>query len=157
MRTLVWFRGKDLRIADHVPLREAALIGEVVPVFVLDPFFFAKEQAQKIPHRMQFLLDSLKQLAASLEKCGSRLVVVEGRSVEVIPRLVDRFKANRVAAYGWCDPIGRERDRRIGVTIGERSASRHAPSVTITSPSMPTVTKAAPPSNVSAVVADSER
>jgi len=24
MRTLVWFRGKDLRVADHAPLQEAA-------------------------------------------------------------------------------------------------------------------------------------
>jgi deoxyribodipyrimidine photo-lyase len=41
MRTLVWFRGKDLRVADHTPLSDAAAQGEVVPLFVLDPFFFA--------------------------------------------------------------------------------------------------------------------
>jgi deoxyribodipyrimidine photo-lyase len=50
MRTLVWFRGKDLRVADHVPLRAAAKGGEVVPLFVLDPFFFAKERSVARDH-----------------------------------------------------------------------------------------------------------
>jgi deoxyribodipyrimidine photolyase len=31
MRTIVWFRGKDLRIADHAPLRDAVDTGEVIP------------------------------------------------------------------------------------------------------------------------------
>ena len=43
MRTLVWFRGKDLRLSDHAPLAAAASAGEVVPLFVLDPFFFEPE------------------------------------------------------------------------------------------------------------------
>ena len=29
MRTLVWFRGKDLRLSDHAPLRGAPESGEV--------------------------------------------------------------------------------------------------------------------------------
>ena len=45
MRTIVWFRGKDLRLADHEPLR-AAKNDEIIPVFVLDPYFFAPERAQ---------------------------------------------------------------------------------------------------------------
>jgi hypothetical protein len=36
-RTLVWFRGKDLRVADHGPLASALDAGEVIPLFVLDP------------------------------------------------------------------------------------------------------------------------
>jgi deoxyribodipyrimidine photolyase len=40
MRTLVWFRGKDLRVDDHAPLSDAVRDGEVIPLFVLDPFFF---------------------------------------------------------------------------------------------------------------------
>lgn len=51
MRTLVWFRGKDLRLADHAPLRSALTQGEVLPLFVLDPYFFTKARAQQLPHR----------------------------------------------------------------------------------------------------------
>ncbi|MEZ4273630.1 MAG: deoxyribodipyrimidine photo-lyase, partial [Myxococcota bacterium] len=41
MRTILWFRGKDLRLADHAALQEAIKSDEVIPLFVLDPYFFA--------------------------------------------------------------------------------------------------------------------
>ena len=113
MRTLVWFRGKDLRVADHAPLREAAASGEVVPLFVLDPYFFAPARAQELPHRMQFLLDSLRALQTALEALGSRLLVVEGKSTEVVPRLARQWRVDRVAAHWWTEPFARERDGRV--------------------------------------------
>ncbi|HJW09084.1 MAG TPA: deoxyribodipyrimidine photo-lyase [Holophagaceae bacterium] len=118
MRTLLWFRGKDLRVADHAPLVEAAAGGEVVPVFVLDPYFFAPDRARELPHRMQFLLDSLRSLEANLAHLGSRLLVVEGRSTEVIPQLADQWKVDRVFAHGWTEPFARERDRRVEAGLG---------------------------------------
>ncbi len=84
-RTIVWFRGKDLRISDHAPLRDALAAGDVIPLFVLDPYFFAPNRARELPHRMQFLLDSLRALDSSLAERGSRLIVVAGKSVEVVP------------------------------------------------------------------------
>lgn len=113
MRTLLWFRGKDLRLADHEPLREAIAAGEVIPLFVLDPYFFAPERARELPHRMQFLLESLRELAASIEAKGSRLLIVEGRSVDVVPRLAKQWNADRVVAHRWVEPFARVRDQRI--------------------------------------------
>ncbi|HEY3271812.1 MAG TPA: deoxyribodipyrimidine photo-lyase, partial [Geothrix sp.] len=113
MRSIVWFRGKDLRVADHSPLVEAAAAGEVLPFFVLDPFFFAPERALELPHRMQFLLESLKALEASLAHLGSHLLLVPGRSVDVVPRLAAQWKAGQVLAHRWVEPFGRERDRRV--------------------------------------------
>ncbi|MFN7957824.1 MAG: deoxyribodipyrimidine photo-lyase [Holophagaceae bacterium] len=118
MRSIVWFRGKDLRLADHAPLAEALASGEVIPLFVLDPFFFAPERARELPHRMQFLLESLKGLEANLAHLGSRLLVVPGRSVEVVPRLAALWKADQVLAHRWVEPFGRERDRRIAQALG---------------------------------------
>jgi deoxyribodipyrimidine photo-lyase len=113
MRTLVWFRGKDLRVADHAPLCDAADAGEVIPLFVLDPYFFAPARARELPRRIQFLLDSLRALEASLFDRGSRLVVVSGKSVEVVPRLARKWKVDRVVAQRWVEPFGRERDLRV--------------------------------------------
>lgn len=118
MRTLVWFRGKDLRIADHAPLRDAADAGEVIPLFVLDPYFFAPARARELPRRIQFLLDSLRALEANLADRGSRLVVVSGKSVEVVPRLARKWKVDRVVAHRWVEPVGRERDRRVHEALG---------------------------------------
>lgn len=117
MRSIVWFRGKDLRVADHAPLWEAAASGDVVPLFVLDPFFFAPERARQLPHRMQFLLASLRELEAGLAALGSRLLVVPGRSAEVVPRLARQWQADRVLAHRWVEPFGRERDRRVAAAL----------------------------------------
>jgi deoxyribodipyrimidine photo-lyase len=123
MRTLLWFRGKDLRLADHAPLADALAHGELVPLFVLDPYFFAPERARAIPHRMQFLLESLAELESNVAKLGSRLLVVPGKSVEVVPELARRFRVDRVVAQRWSEPFARERDRRVG-------AGLHVPFVT---------------------------
>ena len=118
MRTMVWYRGKDLRVADHEPLRRAAGSGDVIPVFCLDPIFFAPERARCLPHRMQFLLESLESLRSNLERLGSKLLVVSGRATERIPELAEGWKVDRVAAHAWVEPFGRERDRRIAASLG---------------------------------------
>lgn len=120
MRTIVWFRGKDLRITDHEPLVTAAKEGEVIPLFVLDPYFFAPERAQTMPNRIHFLLESLRELAGAIEALGSRLVVTEGKAVDLIPQLSDAWKVDRVRAHRWSEPVGIERDARILEALGDR-------------------------------------
>jgi len=117
MRTLVWFRGKDLRVHDHAPLASAIGAGEVLPLFVLDPYFFAPGRARNLPHRMQFLLESIGELARAIESLGSRLLLASGKSHEVVPRLARRWHADRVVAQAWAWPVGRERDRRVGEAL----------------------------------------
>jgi len=116
-RTLVWFRGKDLRVSDHAPLASALAAGELVPLFVLDPYFFAAERAQELPHRMQFLLESLSALQKNIARLGSQLVLAAGKSVEVVPELARRFGVTRVVAQRWTEPFGRERDRRVAASL----------------------------------------
>src|SRR5690349_11037530 len=101
MRTLVWFRGKDLRLGDHEPLLDAIRTGEVIPLFVVDPYFFAPERARELPNRMQFLVDSLAELAASIAAKGSQLLCVAGKSVQVVPELARAVAADRVVAHRW--------------------------------------------------------
>jgi len=117
LRTLVWYRGKDLRTADHAPLREAARAGEVIPLFVIDDHFFRAADARRMPFRMQFLLESLTSLAANLEHLGSRLILAEGRSVEQLPKLAKRWKVDRVVAQSWVAPIGRKRDAQVAKAL----------------------------------------
>ena len=118
-RTIVWFRAKDLRLADHAPLRAALESGgDVLPLFVLDPYFFAPERARAIPHRIQFLLESIAALASNLAHLGTRLLLVRGKSVEVVPRLVRAFGADRVVGQRWCEPFARMRDERVESGLG---------------------------------------
>jgi deoxyribodipyrimidine photo-lyase len=86
-------------------------------VFVLDEHFFAPPAARRTPNRIQFLLESIASLAANLEHLGSKLILVEGRSVEQLPILVERWQVDRVVAQSWVAPIGRERDRRMAKAL----------------------------------------
>jgi deoxyribodipyrimidine photo-lyase len=117
VRSLVWFRGKELRVADHAALALAVREGDAIPVFVLDPYFFAPDRAARWPHRMQFLLEAIGSLQQNLARLGSRLLVVAGKSVELIPRLAERWRVDRVAAQRWTEPFARERDRRVAGSL----------------------------------------
>ncbi len=117
MRTLIWFRGKDLRLADHQALASAASSEELIPLFVLDPYFFEPARAESTPHRSAFLLQSIADLQRSLHALGSRLLLVHGRSAEVVPELARRWKVQRVVAQAWVAPLGRERDRRVRASL----------------------------------------
>lgn len=110
---LVWFRGKDLRIADHAPLYDAVKEGPFVAVFVLDPFFFAPERARELPNRMQFLLESLDALQKNFTQLGGELVTITGRSVDVIPEVARRLRVGRVVAHRMSEPFTRLCDQVI--------------------------------------------
>jgi len=121
VRTIVWFRGKDLRLRDHAPLYEAAGQGELLPVFVLDPHFMAPERARRHAHRTQFLLDSLAELAQSLERHGAPLHVASGDAVELLPELMQKSGADRIFTHRVTEPRARARhaelERRLGAAI----------------------------------------
>lgn len=110
-KTLVWYRGKDLRVADHAPLAEAAKHGDVIPVFVMSPRYF--DRPGELPHRMQFLLACLEALRDNLAHLGSGLVLVRGPSRVLIPELVRRWEIDRVVAHRASEPFGRKRDNNI--------------------------------------------
>lgn len=117
MRTLVWFRGKDVRISDHAPLYEAIRSGEVITIFVLDPYFFSPERATQLPHRMQFLLESLESLSMNIRNKGGELLLATGNSTEVIPQLALSFRVDQVLAHRWTEPFGKKRDAIISAKM----------------------------------------
>lgn len=112
-RTIVWFRAKDLRLTDHVPLQDALSTGDVIPLFVIEPSCFGASSAAHAPHRTQYLLESLVHLSQAIQRLGSRLLLIEGEATEVVPRLVREWKADRVVAHRWVEPRGRARDAKL--------------------------------------------
>jgi len=113
MRSLVWFRGKDLRLTDHGPLHHGLSQGEVILLFVIDPFFFSAQAAARMPHRMQFLLASVRALQKNVADRGGELLLTRGSAVEEIPRLAALWRVDQVLAQRWSEPFGRQRDGMI--------------------------------------------
>jgi deoxyribodipyrimidine photo-lyase len=118
MRTLLWFRGKDLRVHDHAALHAAARDSrELVPVFVLSAKYFGPGATEVAPHRVQFLLASLRELATELAARGSELQILKGPAERVIPELAARLKVDRVLVSAAYEPEARARDERIASAL----------------------------------------
>jgi len=109
MRCLHWFRN-DLRLRDNTALRAAAAGGteRLILLYVLDPRLLASQHAG-LP-RTHFLLDGLERLASELDDKGQKLVVRRGRAEEVVPRLAEEARADRVTWNADTTPFAVRRD-----------------------------------------------
>lgn len=102
MRTIiVWFK-TDLRLHDNETLIKAiAQSDAIVPVYCLDESQFVETEYgfQKTgSFRAQFLFESLTDLDKSLRELGSGLVILKGKPEVEIPKVVTRYKANKVVS-----------------------------------------------------------
>ena len=115
MGQVVWFR-RDLRLADHPALADAAAAGPVTCVFVVDPAILGRRH-HRSPNRLAFLAAGLRALDAGLRERGSGLHVLEGDPAAVLPELARAHAADRVRALREITPLGRARDERVGRTL----------------------------------------
>lgn len=110
-RVIHWFR-RDLRISDNTALSEATRRAEqVIPVFVLEDAFRTGPDVGA--GRTAFLLRSLDALRKNLEVLGYPLVVRQGRSVDVIPKLAKELGVEAVFANRRYEPYALRRDDKI--------------------------------------------
>jgi deoxyribodipyrimidine photo-lyase len=117
---LVWFR-RDLRVDDHAALHHALLSSrQVFGVFVFDTDILAGLPPDD--RRVQFLLDSVRELDARLRSLGGYLIVRHGRAAQVIPALAAELDAESVFANRDYEPQALARDRAVLATL--RAAGR---------------------------------
>jgi deoxyribodipyrimidine photo-lyase len=99
--SIVWFK-TDLRLHDNETLMSAIAQSEsIIPVYCIDELHFKKTAFgfQKTGAiRAQFLLESLQNLDKNLRAIGSGLTIVQGNPVIEIPKLVIKYKAQKVFA-----------------------------------------------------------
>jgi len=98
---LVWYRGRDLRVADHGPLRAAG--AHAVPVFsgpVSGP-----------------LGGCLGDLAARLEALGAGLAWLPGDPVAELPRLARALGAGAVFAQAAWEPAARAQEAALAEAL----------------------------------------
>jgi deoxyribodipyrimidine photo-lyase len=103
-------------LADNLGLAAAAAATPAVTgVFVLDPGLLSC--ANLAPARVWFLCESLRELAQRWRQAGSRLLLLQGDPVEVLPLLATAIGAEVVAWNRDVEPYGRERDRRVASAL----------------------------------------
>jgi len=111
MSTLLWLR-KSLRLHDN-PALCAAIEGSthLFPVFCLDPWFV--QSGRVGTNRMNFLLESLHDLDASLRALNSRLIVLQGDPRDELPRVWREWKVERLAFEIDTEEYAKARDDEI--------------------------------------------
>ena len=81
---VVWFK-RDLRVSDHAPLAEAAKRGPVLPLYILEPGYWALPDTSW--RQFRFLDACLTDLRGALKARGGRLVLRTGEAVETFAAL----------------------------------------------------------------------
>ena len=100
-RGIVWFR-QDLRLHDNEALHDAiTTLDEIIPVYIFDErTFLGTTDRFGFPKtgkfRAQFIIESVKDLRASLQAIGSNLIVRVGKPEEEIFEIARKIKTNWV-------------------------------------------------------------
>ncbi|KAI5660527.1 hypothetical protein M9H77_29320 [Catharanthus roseus] len=118
--SLMWFR-KGLRIHDNPALEHAAKDSKFLyPVFVIDPHYMESDPTAFSPgssraglNRIRFLLESLRDLDSSLQKLGSRLLVLKGEPSEVVIRCLKEWRINKLCFEYDTEPYYQALDDKV--------------------------------------------
>ncbi len=117
-RWLFWHR-RDLRLADNLGLAAAAAATPAVTgLYVLNPASLA--DPLMAPARVWFLCESLRELAERWRAAGSRLLILRGDPVDLVPRAARAVGATVVAWNREVEPHGRERDRQVAAVLRDQ-------------------------------------
>jgi len=108
---VVWFK-RDLRIVDHEPLDAAVREGPVIPIYVVEPEYWAMEYTSG--RQWSFLKDSILSLDKALSECGQPLWTAIGKVEEVFDRLHRRYKFQSLVSHQETGPDWTfQRDLRV--------------------------------------------
>lgn len=84
MNVLVWLK-RDLRVTDHPALCQAAEMGKVLPLYIVEPALWAAPAASG--RQWEFISECLLELREDLARLGAPLVVRMGDAVTVLERM----------------------------------------------------------------------
>ncbi len=117
MLQVVWFK-RDLRIADHAPLAEAARQGPVLPLYIAEPGYWALPDTSA--RQWSVFRDGLLDLHKALARLGQPLVIRQGEVVELLRRLnarhgIAHLWSHEETGNGWTFA----RDRAVGAFCRE--------------------------------------
>lgn len=96
MNVLVWLK-RDLRVEDHPALALAAGMGRVLPVYIVEPEFWAQPDASA--RQWEFVAGCLEDLRDALRGRGMPLAVRVGDAVAVLEKLCRLHGIARIVSH----------------------------------------------------------
>ena len=122
-RAIVWLR-RDLRLSDHRAFFEATQHAEeVLPVFIIDENILG--ELQKDNRQVSFIQASLDEMDVELRKKGSRLAVICGKPLEVLPKLAESLEVSAVYLNRDYEPFAKERDLKMQNVLAKANIEMH--------------------------------
>jgi deoxyribodipyrimidine photo-lyase len=123
-KAIFWFR-RDLRVSDQCGLAEATRQAtQVLPVFVIDETI-----TKKLPlddRRITFIQACLDELNTEFERHGSKLLVLAGDPVTLIPELAKKIGAETVFCNRDEEPAAKIRDAKVETQLKKLGIAFHA-------------------------------
>ena len=108
MTIILWYR-QDLRISNHTALHEASKTGnKIIPLYIHNE----KEHTpwQTGPASNWWLHHSLEKLDQDLQTMGSRLVIQQGDSFDILKTLCQKYHTHEIYGHRLYEPHLRTRD-----------------------------------------------
>ncbi|XP_071444604.1 cryptochrome-1 [Hetaerina americana] len=115
--SLLWFR-HGLRLHDNPALLEALKdSSEFYAVFIFD----GESAGTKLVgyNRMNFLLESLKDLNDQLKSHGGKLYLLRGKPSKIVKRLHEEIGLKKICFEQDCEPIWKDRDDSVKIMCAE--------------------------------------
>lgn len=120
---VVWFK-RDLRIDDHRPLEMASKHASCLCLYVYEPEILTSDEFDA--SHLQFVNESLEELAGQLRELGGELTLRVGEMTEVLSRLNDSQRIESIWSHQETgNRITYDRDRRVSVWANERGIKWH--------------------------------
>lgn len=96
MITIVWFK-RDLRIADHKALFDAANKGPVLPLYIIEPDYW--QQPDTSLRHWTFIQGALLKLNQQLTALGQPLLLERGPASQVLLQLCQKYQVSAVFSH----------------------------------------------------------
>lgn len=96
MVEIVWFK-RDLRIKDHQPLLNASVVGDIIPLYIIEPNLW--RQPDVSDRQYDFLAESLEDLNKSLRNLGQELIIRVGNAEEIFINLINEYSIKNVWSH----------------------------------------------------------
>lgn len=105
---------RDLRCDDNIALLQACNDSEqVIPCFIFDPRQVGDNNSYKSNNCIEFMIESLHDLAASIEKKGGTLFTFYGPAHEIVEQLLEKLPLDAVYCNKDYTPFSNKRDELL--------------------------------------------